>query len=127
MGSTGSIGVQALQVIAAQPGPDAWSGSPATGTSTLLLEQAVSLGVDDVAIADEAAAATRPAGALPGAARADAGAGAAARLVREVEADLVLNAIVGFAGLESTLAALEAGPPAGPGQQGEPGLRRAAW
>ena len=31
--------------------------------------------------------------------------------MREVEADLVLNAIVGFAGLESTLAALEAGVP----------------
>jgi 1-deoxy-D-xylulose-5-phosphate reductoisomerase len=40
-----------------------------------------------------------------------AGAGGAARLVREVEADLVLNAIVGFAGLESTLAALESGRP----------------
>ena len=35
------------------------------------------------------------------------GSGAAARLVREVEADLVLNAIVGFAGLEASLAALE--------------------
>ena len=37
------------------------------------------------------------------------GKGAAAQLVREVEADLVLNAIVGFAGLESTLATLETG------------------
>ena len=54
------------------------------------------------------------------------GPGAAARLVREVEADLVLNAIVGFAGLESTLAALEMRPDSGPGQQGEPGLRRLA-
>ena len=35
------------------------------------------------------------------------GRGAAAQLVREVEADLVLNAIVGFAGLEATLATLE--------------------
>jgi len=39
------------------------------------------------------------------------GQGAAARLVRQVEADLVVNAIVGFAGLESTIAAIECGRP----------------
>jgi 1-deoxy-D-xylulose-5-phosphate reductoisomerase len=107
LGATGSIGVQALQVVAAS------SDLTVVGLSCdrnvkLLVEQAGSLGVDDLAIADEAAAAGMPASLYP-AARIRTGGGGAARLVREVEADLVLNAIVGFAGLESTLAALEAG------------------
>ena len=76
----------------------------------LLMEQATSLGVDDLAIADDSAAAKVPASLYP-ATRVRAGAGGAARLVKEVEADLVLNAIVGFAGLEATLAALEVGCP----------------
>ena len=107
LGSTGSIGVQALQVVAAS------SDLCVVGLScdrnvTLLLEQAASLGVADIAIADEVAAAGVP-GVLYPELSVRAGAGAAARLVREVEADLVLNAIVGFAGLESTLAAVESG------------------
>jgi len=107
LGSTGSIGVQALQVVAAS------SDLCVVGLScdrnvTLLLEQAASLGVADIAIADEVAAAGVP-GVLYPELSVRAGAAAAARLVREVEADLVLNAIVGFAGLESTLAAVESG------------------
>jgi 1-deoxy-D-xylulose-5-phosphate reductoisomerase len=109
LGATGSIGVQALQVVAAS------SNLTVVGLSCdrnvkLLVEQAQSLGVDDLAIADETAAAGVPASLYP-TARIRTGAGGAARLVREVEADLVLNAIVGFAGLESTLASLEAGCP----------------
>ena len=61
-----------------------------------------------MAIADEAAASTIPRALYPEL-NVRVGPGAAAQLVREVEADLVLNAIVGFAGLESTLAALESG------------------
>jgi 1-deoxy-D-xylulose-5-phosphate reductoisomerase len=107
LGATGSIGVQALQVVAAN------SDLTVVGLSCdrnvrLLLEQATSLGVDDLAIADEAAAAKVPASLYP-AARIRRGTEGAARLVREVEADLVLNAIVGFAGLEATLATLESG------------------
>ena len=109
LGATGSIGVQALQVVAA--GKDLTVvGLSCDKNVRLLLEQATSLGVDDLAIADEGAAAKVPASLYP-AARVRTGAGGAARLVREVEADLVLNAIVGFAGLEATLATLEAGCP----------------
>ncbi len=107
LGATGSIGVQALQVVAAS------SDLTVVGLScdrnvALLLEQAVSVGVRDVAVADAAAAATVSPSLYP---ELDlrTGPGAAARLVREVEADLVLNAIVGFAGLESTIAAVEGG------------------
>jgi 1-deoxy-D-xylulose-5-phosphate reductoisomerase len=107
LGATGSIGVQALQVVAASPDLTV-VGLSCDRNVKLLMEQATSLGVDDLAIADEAAAATVPATLYPHL-RIRAGASGAARLVTEVEADLVLNAIVGFAGLESTLAALEGG------------------
>ena len=52
LGSTGSIGVQALQVIAASTRPEV-VGLSCNRNVELLLEQAVSLGVDDLAIADE--------------------------------------------------------------------------
>lgn len=107
LGSTGSIGVQALQVIAGSP-DFCVAGLTCDRNVSLLLEQAMSLGVDDVAIAHEAAAATIPSALYPEL-NVRVGPGAAARLVREVEADLVLNAIVGFAGLESTVTALELG------------------
>ena len=109
LGATGSVGVQALQVVAASRNLTV-VGLSCDRNVKLLVEQAASLGVDDLAIADEAAAAGVPASLYP-AARIRTGVGGAARLVREVEADLVLNAIVGFAGLEATVAALEAGRP----------------
>jgi 1-deoxy-D-xylulose-5-phosphate reductoisomerase len=71
-----------------------------------LVKQALAAGCRDLAIADERAAALASAALDPGL-TVRRGPGAAAQLVREVEADLVLNAIVGFAGLESTVAALE--------------------
>lgn len=109
LGATGSVGVQALQVVAASKDLTVVALSCDRNVK-LLLEQATALGIDDLAIADEAAAATVPASLYP-AARIRTGAGGAARMVREVDADLVLNAIVGFAGLESSLAALETGRP----------------
>jgi 1-deoxy-D-xylulose-5-phosphate reductoisomerase len=107
LGSTGSIGVQALQVVAAAPDLSV-VGLSCDRNVELLLEQAVSLGVEDLAIADMTAAATVTPSLYPEL-KIRTGPGAAADLVREVEADIVLNAIVGFAGLESTVAALETG------------------
>jgi 1-deoxy-D-xylulose-5-phosphate reductoisomerase len=63
-----------------------------------------------VAVADPAAAGSLSSALYPEL-RVRMGGGAAARLVREVEADLVLNAIVGFAGLEATVATLALGAP----------------
>jgi 1-deoxy-D-xylulose-5-phosphate reductoisomerase len=106
LGSTGSIGVQALEVIAASDDMRV-VGLTCDRNATLLLQQASSTGCHELAIADESAADAvvgAPAGMVV-----RRGMGAAAQLVREVEADLVLNAIVGFAGLESTLATLETG------------------
>ena len=107
LGATGSIGVQALSVIAAARDLSVVGLSCARNVA-LLLEQAVSLGVADLAISDERAAAGVPVSLYPEL-RVRSGPGAAAALVREVEADLVLNGIVGFAGLESSLATLENG------------------
>ncbi len=107
LGSTGSIGTQALQVVAASRGLTV-AGLSCDRNVELLLEQAMSLGVEDIAIADRAAA-TAVSPSLYPEMTIRTGPGAAAELVREVEADFVLNSTVGFAGLESTLAALEAG------------------
>jgi 1-deoxy-D-xylulose-5-phosphate reductoisomerase len=109
LGSTGSIGVQALEVVAN------CSDLTVVGLSCgsqvgLLLEQAVAFGVEELAVADVAAAAHVSPELYPGF-RVRGGAAAAAQLVRDVEADLVLNAVVGFAGLESTVATLEQGIP----------------
>ena len=104
LGSTGSIGVQALQVIANTT--DLTVVGLSCGSQVgLLMEQATSLGVADVAVADPAAAGSLSSALYPDL-RVRVGGDAAARLVREVEADLVLNAIVGFAGLEATTATL---------------------
>jgi 1-deoxy-D-xylulose-5-phosphate reductoisomerase len=107
LGSTGSIGVQALQVVASS-NDLVVVGLSCDRNVTLLLEQAMSLGVEDLAIAHEGAAATINPALFPEL-EVRAGVGAAARLVREVEADIVLNAIVGFAGLESTVTCVECG------------------
>lgn len=104
LGSTGSIGVQALKVIASSLDLMV-VGLACEKNVTLLLEQAVSLGVRELAVVDERAAAAVPAALYPEL-RIRTGPHAPARLVEEVDADIVLNAIVGFAGLEATLAAL---------------------
>jgi 1-deoxy-D-xylulose-5-phosphate reductoisomerase len=105
LGATGSIGVQALEVIAAEPDMQV-VGLSCNQNDALLVAQAVATGCRDVAIADQGHASRAES---RDGLRIRKGPGAAARLVREVEADVVLNAIVGFAGLEATLAALEQG------------------
>ncbi|MBL1079043.1 1-deoxy-D-xylulose-5-phosphate reductoisomerase [Nocardia sp. 2] len=102
LGSTGSIGTQALEVIAANPDRFEVVGLAARGGNTeLLAQQIAATGTRNVAIADEAAAAKLGV--------ALAGPDAATELVRRTEADVVLNALVGSLGLEPTLATLESG------------------
>jgi 1-deoxy-D-xylulose-5-phosphate reductoisomerase len=107
LGSTGSVGRQALQVIANSTDMNV-AGLACKSDADAILEQAMSMGVRYMAIEDAAAAASVSPALYPET-RILSGEGAAARLVREVEADLVLNAVVGFAGLASTVAALECG------------------
>jgi len=106
LGSTGSIGIQALEIIGSSDELQV-VGLSCGRNATLLAEQAKASGCGAVAVADEEAAARLDRDWPDLTVR--TGNGAAAQMVREVEADLVLNAIVGFAGLESTIASLERG------------------
>ena len=87
LGSTGSIGTQALDVIRANPRRFELVGLAAGSNAEMLGEQAESFRVESTAL----------------------GAVEAEQLVRDVDADVVLNAITGSIGLGSTLAALKAG------------------
>jgi 1-deoxy-D-xylulose-5-phosphate reductoisomerase len=103
LGSTGSIGTQALEVIAANPDRFEVVGLAAGGAHLeTLLQQRAETGVSNIAVANEQAA--RLAGDVP-----FRGPNAATRLVEETEADVVLNALVGALGLRPTLAALQSG------------------
>jgi 1-deoxy-D-xylulose-5-phosphate reductoisomerase len=107
LGSTGSIGKQALDVVAR--GGEAFEvvGLSAERSWEPLVEQARTHGVARVALVDEDAA-ERAARAWP-AGEVLAGAEGLVRLVVESGADLVLNALVGSAGLGPTVAALGEG------------------
>lgn len=107
LGSTGSIGTQAIDVIRARPDRFEVTGLAAGGSSVqLLVEQARALRPRVVAVSDPDAA-DRVAAQLPGI-EVWAGPDAATRLAA-VDADVVLNGITGAAGLEPTLATLAAG------------------
>jgi 1-deoxy-D-xylulose-5-phosphate reductoisomerase len=111
LGSTGSIGRQTLDVVAhlrslaeqhGRPPPIEVVGLAAGRRARELHEQAATFGVEHTALCEaggegEAGSATF------------IGSDAAERLVREVEADVVMAAVVGAAGLPATLAAVELG------------------
>jgi 1-deoxy-D-xylulose-5-phosphate reductoisomerase len=105
LGSTGSIGTQALEVIGCS---DALQivGLAAGGGWELAVEQAREHGVPTIALADEAAAA-RAGESWSG--RVLAGEEGVTELIAASGADLVLNGIVGAAGLASTVVALTEG------------------
>jgi len=108
LGSTGSIGRSALEVAAALPEEIAVVGLAARRQCDLLAEQARRFAVRNVAIADEACY-DRLRRLCPGAVRVLAGSAGLVELVDTCEADFVLAAIVGAAGLPATLAAVERG------------------
>jgi len=107
LGSTGSIGTQALDVCAQSHDRFELAGLSAESSWETLVEQARTYGVSRIALADEHAAA-RAAEAWPGG-EVLAGAEGLVKLVVESGADLVLNALVGSAGLGPTVAALGEG------------------
>ncbi len=109
LGSTGSIGTQTLEVAALVPDRLAVRALTAGSNWKLLAEQARRLRPERVAIADDAAYAPL-AEALAGLdVEVLAGAEALVEIARQQEADVVVAAIVGAAGLQPTLAAVEAG------------------
>ncbi|KUI42490.1 1-deoxy-D-xylulose 5-phosphate reductoisomerase [Mycobacterium sp. IS-1590] len=103
LGSTGSIGTQALDVIAANPDRFEVVGlAAAGGNPDLLARQRAATGVTNIAVADQAAAARLGDVTYTGP-------DAATQLIENTEADVVLNALVGALGLHPTLAALATG------------------
>jgi 1-deoxy-D-xylulose-5-phosphate reductoisomerase len=106
LGSTGSVGVQALEVIAASEELEL-AGLSAQSSWETAVEQARAHGATRIALSDEESA-VRAAAAWPeGDVR--AGAQGLVELIVESGADLVLNAIVGSAGLGPTIVALGEG------------------
>ncbi len=108
LGSTGSIGVQALEVVAEDAGDELEVvGLSASRAWEPLVEQARRHGVKRIALADADAAA------LAGEAWTDGevlgGPDGLISLITEAECDLVLNGIVGSAGLVPTVATLGEG------------------
>jgi 1-deoxy-D-xylulose-5-phosphate reductoisomerase len=119
LGSTGSIGTQAADVIRRNPGRFRVTGLAAGGGNPrLLAEQAVEFGAAVVAVEREQAAAdvrdalaavrAAAAGPLPPPPQILAGADGVAEVAAS-PADVVLNGVPGFSGLTATLAALRAG------------------
>lgn len=87
LGSTGSIGTQALDVVRGNPGLFEVVGLTAGSNRELLGQQAAEFGVAETAL----------------------GADAAVTLIENVEADVIVNGITGSVGLAPTLAALGTG------------------
>jgi 1-deoxy-D-xylulose-5-phosphate reductoisomerase len=103
LGSTGSVGLQALDVVRAHPDRFEIVGLAAGRSAAALREQAREFSPEFVALENGNAAD------LDGlACETMIGPASAERLAQE-PADVVLNGIVGFAGLAATVGALEAG------------------
>jgi 1-deoxy-D-xylulose-5-phosphate reductoisomerase len=107
LGSTGSIGTQALDVVARAGDAFEVVGLSAGSAHEALVEQARALGVRRIALSDPDAAA-RASEAWTGG-EVHAGPQGLVDLVAGSDADLVLNAIVGSAGLGPTIVALTEG------------------
>src|SRR3954452_22344247 len=110
LGSTGSIGTQALDVVRRNPDRFRVVGLAASTSHELLVGQIREFLPPVVAVADEESA-EELAAKLAGlrAVYIMSGPDAVETLARETEADMVLNAMVGAAGLGPTLAALQSG------------------
>lgn len=105
LGSTGSIGTAALEVVRALPDRLAVAGLGCRRDADRLAAQAAEFRPDAVAIVEPATADAR----RFGGARVHRGDRALIELVRGTDADIVLNGVSGAAGLLPSLAALEAG------------------
>lgn len=111
LGSTGSIGTQALNVIRRHRDRFAVEVLCAGSNADLLIQQALEFDPNAVAIADEDKYAQVSEALQPRGIKVYAGEGAIADLMEMETVDLVLAAIVGFAGLRPTLRAIEHGKP----------------
>lgn len=108
LGSTGSIGVNALKVVKHLPEEFHVSGIAAGGDFAKLAEQAEEFGCEYAAIADKSKLSELK-NALPAACKALAGEAGILEIVSRPEVELVLCAIVGSASLMPVLTAIRSG------------------
>lgn len=109
LGSTGSIGTQALAVIASNPDVFTVEVLSAQTQHTLLIEQALQFKPNAVVIGDESKYAEVKEALWDAGIKTYAGPKALEQVVQMEGIDIVLTALVGYAGLKPTLSAIEAG------------------
>src|SRR5438270_1600874 len=102
LGSTGSIGTQALEVVRAHPGRFKVAALTANSDAETLLAQAKEFDVHLLGLTEGGVEA-------PSGRTVIDGSMASAEVAEAAEASVVLNAVVGAAGLRATLATLHAG------------------
>jgi 1-deoxy-D-xylulose-5-phosphate reductoisomerase len=109
LGSTGSIGVQAMEVI--RQNPDVFSAEVLTAQSNadLLIQQAIEFLPNAVVIGSEEYYSKVREALHPFPVKVFAGADSLSQVVEIEEIDLVLNGLVGYSGLKPTLNAIRAG------------------
>jgi 1-deoxy-D-xylulose-5-phosphate reductoisomerase len=111
LGSTGSIGTQALDVIRANPHIFVAEVLTAQSNAGLLIQQALEFNPNAVVIGDESKYALVKEALTNTDTKVFAGAAALEQVVEFESIDCVLTALVGFAGLKPTIAAINAGKP----------------
>ena len=109
LGSTGSIGTQALEVLEANPDVFELEVLTAHGSADLLIEQALKFKPNCVVIGKEELFKKVQDALFDEGIKVYAGADSLAQVVQMEDIDMVLTALVGYAGLRPTLAAIEAG------------------
>jgi 1-deoxy-D-xylulose-5-phosphate reductoisomerase len=107
LGSTGSIGRQTIDVALQNPDRVRIVSLAANRSGVMLAEQAHALGVDEIAIADETCAPS--AAETPDGCACRCGVDAVTALASDPTVDVVVNAMVGAAGLRASEAALRSG------------------
>ena len=109
LGSTGSIGTQTLQVIAANPDRFCVEVLTANNNVGLLVEQALKFKPNSVVIANEEKYSLLRDALRHEEVKVYAGAEAIAQVVTSSQIDLVVTAMVGYSGLIPTIEAIKAG------------------
>ncbi len=109
LGSTGSIGRQALDVIRRHRDIFEVELLTANTSSALLIEQAVEFDANNVVICDESRYREVSDALSPHFVKVFAGMESVCDLVTSENVDIVLSALVGFSGLKPTVAAIKAG------------------
>jgi 1-deoxy-D-xylulose-5-phosphate reductoisomerase len=109
LGSTGSIGTQALEVVSANPESFSAEVLTAHSNADLLIAQALKYKVNSVVIGDESKYDFVKNALWDAGVKVYAGAKALEQIVESTEVDMVLTALVGAAGLRPTIRAIESG------------------